>query len=469
MNGEQLKMDFRDGGMRDSGMEKDPVSGNEIPPGSTAKEVRDDVEAQLSEGEYVLPADVVQFLGLDKIEKLVQKAKESLGDMESRGRIGGKVETEDDLPFSDEELQTTDGDTATLKMAEGGLATPQFNPEDYALGGGGVQTKMYVNAEGVKRPFLFINGSPVTAIPEGFVPDNDSNPYKANEEEEDLSTSGDLQVSNSSGDDREESGKSIDFSEMTNEELSDYAGKSEQGLGIAQSLAKSFAGPAGVLIGGLIQSGVNASNSKAVDEINARLQNNDLDKQTRENLEKSLSALQDKAKNRTSPDPGGLLGGLLGGDRGGLLGGLLGGEGEYSDTGGLLGGFFGRNDSLGRGSGIFDGDGFLTDMLGGRRKSGGSSSSTSSGGNNNSSGGGRTGYSRSGSSTSSGSSRTSTAPTSSSRPSQRPSSVERDVRSRAGTQEAPNNDYDSSGPFAKGGLVKKVNTYKDGGLVKRRK
>lgn len=46
MNGEQLKMDFRDGGMRDSGMEKDPVSGNEIPPGSTAKEVRDDVEAQ---------------------------------------------------------------------------------------------------------------------------------------------------------------------------------------------------------------------------------------------------------------------------------------------------------------------------------------------------------------------------------------------------------------------------------------
>ena len=105
----------------------------------------------------------------------------------------------------------------------------------------------------------------------------------------------------------------------------------------------------------------------------------------------------------------------------------------------------------------------------GRRKSGGSSSSTSSGGNNNSSGGGRTGYSRSGSSTSSGSSRTSTAPTSSSRPSQRPSSVERDVRSRAGTQEAPNNDYDSSGPFAKGGLVKKVNTYKDGGLVKRRK
>ena len=52
---------YQEGGMQDDGMDRDPVSGNEIPPGSLAKEVRDDIPAQLSEGEYVVPADVVQY------------------------------------------------------------------------------------------------------------------------------------------------------------------------------------------------------------------------------------------------------------------------------------------------------------------------------------------------------------------------------------------------------------------------
>ena len=41
-------------------MNIDPVSGNEIPLGSEAENVRDDVDAKLSEGEYVVPADVVK-------------------------------------------------------------------------------------------------------------------------------------------------------------------------------------------------------------------------------------------------------------------------------------------------------------------------------------------------------------------------------------------------------------------------
>ena len=39
----------------------DPVSGNEVPPGSLPEEVRDDIPARLSEGEYVVPADVLRF------------------------------------------------------------------------------------------------------------------------------------------------------------------------------------------------------------------------------------------------------------------------------------------------------------------------------------------------------------------------------------------------------------------------
>jgi hypothetical protein len=101
--------------------EVDPVSGNAVPPGAEPVEVRDDIDAKLSDGEYVIPADVVRYLGLDKIEQLVAKAKDGLAEMDAKGRIGGKpVEEEDDLPFTDEELL---GDTEPVKMATGGMVT----------------------------------------------------------------------------------------------------------------------------------------------------------------------------------------------------------------------------------------------------------------------------------------------------------------------------------------------------------
>ena len=46
---------FEDGGLKDEGGTVDPVSGNDVPPGSTQEEVRDDIPAQLSEGEFVMP------------------------------------------------------------------------------------------------------------------------------------------------------------------------------------------------------------------------------------------------------------------------------------------------------------------------------------------------------------------------------------------------------------------------------
>ena len=87
----QMEMAFmKEGGLKDDGMKVDPVSGNEIPPGSMAKEVRDDIPAQLSEGEYVVPADVVQFYGVKHFEDLRNKAKGGLKQMENDGRIGGE-------------------------------------------------------------------------------------------------------------------------------------------------------------------------------------------------------------------------------------------------------------------------------------------------------------------------------------------------------------------------------------------
>ena len=102
---------YQEGGMQDDGMDRDPVSGNEIPPCSLAKEVRDDIPPQLSEGEYVVPADVVQYYGLKFFEDLRDKAKMALARMERDGRIGGEpVDTEPqmdtgDFPFSVDELQ----------------------------------------------------------------------------------------------------------------------------------------------------------------------------------------------------------------------------------------------------------------------------------------------------------------------------------------------------------------------------
>lgn len=67
----------------------DPVSGNPIPLGSTAENVRDDIPAALSEGEYVAPADVVRWHGLKTYMEMQQEAKMGLMAMAEMGQIKG--------------------------------------------------------------------------------------------------------------------------------------------------------------------------------------------------------------------------------------------------------------------------------------------------------------------------------------------------------------------------------------------
>lgn len=81
---------MNNGGLETDGQSVDPVSGNEIPLGSSAENVRDDVDAKLSEGEYVMPADVVKFFGVQHFEKLIQKAKAGMEEMQANGRVGGE-------------------------------------------------------------------------------------------------------------------------------------------------------------------------------------------------------------------------------------------------------------------------------------------------------------------------------------------------------------------------------------------
>jgi len=117
----QMEM-FDEGGLKDEGGEKDPISGNDVPVGSTKKEVRDDIPAQLSEGEFVFPADVVRYLGLDFLMKLRQKAKAGLKRMEEMGQMGNSEEATlpDDIPFTLDDLDVEED--GRLNFSEGGVA-----------------------------------------------------------------------------------------------------------------------------------------------------------------------------------------------------------------------------------------------------------------------------------------------------------------------------------------------------------
>jgi hypothetical protein len=71
------------------------------PPGATPEEVADDIPAYLSTGEYVLPANVVRYIGLKNITDLHQRALAELQQMEDLDIIenvdeNGYVEEDDD-------------------------------------------------------------------------------------------------------------------------------------------------------------------------------------------------------------------------------------------------------------------------------------------------------------------------------------------------------------------------------------
>jgi hypothetical protein len=139
----QMQMAFmEEGGLTDDGTTMDPVSGNEVPPGSMAEEVRDDIPAQLSEGEYVVPADVVRFYGVKFFEDLRMEAKRGLMDMEANGRIGGEpvaqtIDNQTGGELTPEELAALE---QIQGMAVGGMVQPTQSTNPYLQ-----QQQMYQN------------------------------------------------------------------------------------------------------------------------------------------------------------------------------------------------------------------------------------------------------------------------------------------------------------------------------------
>ena len=136
---------FQEGGMIDEGGTTDPVSGNDVPVGSLQEEVRDDIPAQLSEGECVMPADVVRYHGLDKMMALRDEAKMGLQRMEAMGQMGNADEATlpDDVPFGLEDLDIAQD---PLEMQVGGFVQPTFTP-------GGVQQSQFTQYQPQFTPY----------------------------------------------------------------------------------------------------------------------------------------------------------------------------------------------------------------------------------------------------------------------------------------------------------------------------
>ncbi len=200
---------FDEGGLMDEGGTTDPISGNDVPVGSLQKEVRDDIPAQLSEGEFVMPADVVRYHGLDKMMALRDEAKAGLQRMDAMGQMGNADEATipDGIPFNMDDLIVDD---EPMQMQVGGFV-PQLQPytslqgqqptgfaqlqetapiqqritSPYSIAAAPQQTgqmltaeqlvprietefRTYVNAEGQTLQIPFIDGQPLYPIPPGY-------------------------------------------------------------------------------------------------------------------------------------------------------------------------------------------------------------------------------------------------------------------------------------------------------------
>jgi len=176
---------YDEGGFLDDGSSVDPISGNEVPTGSLQEEVRDDIPAQLSEGEFVVPADVVRFIGLDKLMKMRDSAKKGLASMEEEGQIGGSpapdmpMDRGMEMPLEDDDIAMDaliDGmdsegfDEQAMNFAEGGMPTYEEYTGRKFGEAATVEYRKYTNDEGDIIDVAFVRGKPVNAIPTGYYP-----------------------------------------------------------------------------------------------------------------------------------------------------------------------------------------------------------------------------------------------------------------------------------------------------------
>jgi len=174
-----------EGGVMQEGNTVDPVSGNDVPPGAMQEEVRDDIDAKLSEGEFVIPADVVRYIGLSTLMKMRDKAKEGLKKMEEIGQMGNaeevpnaealhggdKSEEMDDETFGAEvdSIMNEDMGGEEPAFAEGGYVDPANEPLYKSAPIKGFEMVTMTNESGNTIYIPHVNGKPLLAVPAGYI------------------------------------------------------------------------------------------------------------------------------------------------------------------------------------------------------------------------------------------------------------------------------------------------------------
>ena len=163
---EQTQMAFGNAPIR-----RDPVSGNEVPPGALPSEVRDDIPARLSEGEYVVPADVLQYYGIKFFEDLRNRAKAELSGLQENGRMGGEpVGDNIDFPFPVDELNVYEDD-APVAASMGGMVQgyQEGGITDAVRPGTSVSSiKTFINDAGQRLFIRFVDGTAIPPVPPGY-------------------------------------------------------------------------------------------------------------------------------------------------------------------------------------------------------------------------------------------------------------------------------------------------------------
>ena len=119
------------GGLKQEGGKVDEVSGNKVPLGGTKEGVRDDIDANLSAGEWVADEATTRYHGLKTFLSMRDEAMMGMKKMEAMGLMGNADEATlpTDMPFGMADLIIVDvddkGNEKEIDMAAGGLVFNQ--------------------------------------------------------------------------------------------------------------------------------------------------------------------------------------------------------------------------------------------------------------------------------------------------------------------------------------------------------
>ena len=111
---------YKRGGLKDEGGEIDEASGNKVPVGGTKEGVRDDIEVNMSAGEFVSDEATTRYHGLKTFLGMRDEAMMGMKKMEAMGLMGNSDEATlpTDMPFGMADLIVVDIDEKSGKEKE---------------------------------------------------------------------------------------------------------------------------------------------------------------------------------------------------------------------------------------------------------------------------------------------------------------------------------------------------------------